>query len=98
MDIPTIGQLHMWRYTARAQARKFTARPGGQWLQQWVGPTAPRRAASGQYARAPRIRNINRNVRSTVQVTVAYILDITYNYRENVALKSQVWGSLTLAQ
>ena len=24
--------------------------PGGQWLQQWVGPTAPR-----QYARAPRI-------------------------------------------
>ena len=30
--------------------------PGGQWLQQWVGPTAPRRAASGQYARAPRIR------------------------------------------
>ena len=26
-DIPTIGQLHMWRYTARAQARKFTARP-----------------------------------------------------------------------
>ena len=30
--------------------------PGGQWLQQWVGPTAPRRAASGQYACAPRIR------------------------------------------
>ena len=30
--------------------------PGGQWLQQWVGPTVPRRAASGQYARAPRIR------------------------------------------
>ena len=32
--------------------------PSGQWLQQWVGPTARRRAASGQYARAPRIRNI----------------------------------------
>ena len=30
--------------------------PGGQWLRQWVGPTAPRRAASGHYARAPRIR------------------------------------------
>ena len=40
-------------------------------------------------------RNIDRNVRSTV--TVAYIyIDITYG--ENVALKSQVWGSLTLAQ
>ena len=37
-------------------------------------------------------RNIDRNFRSTV--TVAY----RYNYRENVALKSQVWGSLTLAQ
>ena len=77
-DIPTIGQLHMWRYTARAQAcavifqpsdsytcgaiplehRHVSSQlgPGGQWLQQWVGPTAPRRAASGQYARAPRIR------------------------------------------
>ena len=30
--------------------------PGGQWLQQWVGPTAPCHTASGQYARAPRIR------------------------------------------
>ena len=35
-------------------------------------------------------RNIDRNVRSTVTVA--------YNYIENVALKSQVWGSLTLAQ
>ena len=40
-------------------------------------------------------RNIDRNVRSTV--TVAYRYNI-YTYRENVALKSQVWGSLTLAQ
>ena len=65
--------------------------PGGQWLQQWEGPTAPRRTASGQYARAPRIRNIDRNVRSTV--TVAYI------WRKcRVEVESQVWGSLTLAQ
>ena len=51
----------MWRYTARAQARKFTARPGGQWLQQWVrvvpggaDRSAPRRV--GAIARAPRIK------------------------------------------
>ena len=41
-------------------------------------------------------RNIDRNFRSTV--TVAYRYICRYIYRENVALKSQVWGSLTLAQ
>ena len=41
-DIPTIGQLHMWRYTARAQARKFTARP--RWaVALTMGGAAPRR-------------------------------------------------------
>ena len=55
--------------------------------------------ASGQCAHAAYkilseiSKYIDRNFRSTV--TVAYIQHI---YRENVALKSQVWGSLTLAQ
>ena len=47
-------------------------------------------------------RNIDRNFRSTVTVAYRYITYNIYNYiyiyRENVALKSQVWGSLTLAQ
>ena len=61
--------------------------------------------ASGQCARAAYkilgeiSKYVDRNFRSTV--TVAYIyryIDIQHNYGENVALKSQVWGSLTLAQ
>ena len=64
--------------------------------------SAPRRVgAICARAAYKKYQNIDRNIRSTV--TVAYI---TYNiyivyiyiYRENVALKSQVWGSLTLAQ
>ena len=57
--------------------------------------------AAGQCARAAYkilseiSKYIDRNFRSTV--TVAYIIIYT-TYRENVALKSQVWGSLTLAQ
>ena len=48
--------------------------PGGQWLQQWVGPTALRRAGA-IYARAAykKYRNIDRNVRSTVTVAYRYI-------------------------
>ena len=77
--------------------------PGGQWLQQWVGPTAPRRAASGQYARAPHIRpkwNIEILIAMLEVQWRSHIYNIAhiYIYRENVALKSQVWGSLTLAQ
>ena len=39
-------------------------------------------------------RSIDRNFRSTVTVEIYRYI----TYRENVALKSQVWGSLTLAQ
>ena len=68
-DVPTIGQLY---YTARAQAtRKFTARPRWPWAVASKMGGADR-SASGQYARAPRIRNIDRKFSSTV--TVAYHL------------------------
>ena len=46
--------------------------PGGQWLQQWVGPTAPRRAASGQYARVA-YRYIGYNIWRKCRVEVTSV-------------------------